>query len=150
MDTFQLDVFDLFGIVFVTMFGLGLLVFAGLFGLVALNMWRFYSKQQAMPIESKPATVVAMRTMTSGGGGSFSVSTNCYATFEFEDGERLELAMDSKQYGLVVEGDTGTVVYQGARCKDFIRTTDEDNAAEAGSPARIEADARSQVPDDDF
>lgn len=42
-------------------------------------------------------------------------------TFEFENNERLELKVPGKEYGLMVEGDTGTLSFQGTRFISFIR-----------------------------
>jgi hypothetical protein len=57
----------------------------------------------------------------SGGSGDSSASTSYYATFEFEDRNRLELGVGREQFGYIVEGDQGTLTYQGTRFKDFSR-----------------------------
>lgn len=48
-------------------------------------------------------------------------STTYYATFEGQDGKRMELVMDGRNYGLLVEGDEGVLVYQGEWFKGFER-----------------------------
>jgi len=50
------------------------------------------------------------------------VSTAYYATFELVPGNRLELSLSGKQYGMLVEGDTGTLTYQGRRYHGFLRS----------------------------
>lgn len=44
-----------------------------------------------------------------------------FVTFEFESGDRLELPVDSSDYGLLVEGDTGKLSFQGTRYLGFQR-----------------------------
>jgi hypothetical protein len=77
-----------------------------------------------MPVESVPARVVAKRTETWGGGGHHShrrVSTNYFVTFELKSGDRMEFNLYGKDYGLLVEGDEGTLTYQGTRYHGFDR-----------------------------
>lgn len=44
-----------------------------------------------------------------------------FATFEFDSGDRLELPVDGSEYGLLVEGDTGKLTFQGTRYLGFSR-----------------------------
>ena len=44
-----------------------------------------------------------------------------FVTFEFESGDRLELPVDGSDYGLLVEGDTGKLTFQGTRYLSFVR-----------------------------
>ncbi|PZD97339.1 hypothetical protein DNH61_03025 [Paenibacillus sambharensis] len=44
-----------------------------------------------------------------------------YITFEFRDRTRKELRVDANQFGEVIEGDKGSLTYQGTRYKAFIR-----------------------------
>ena len=44
-----------------------------------------------------------------------------FVTFEFENGDRLELLVDGSDYGLLVEGDTGKLSFQGTRYLGFQR-----------------------------
>ena len=44
-----------------------------------------------------------------------------YVTFEFESGDRMELPVDGSDYGLLVEGDTGKLSFQGTRYLGFQR-----------------------------
>ena len=44
-----------------------------------------------------------------------------YITFEFESGDRMEFSVDSSEYGLLVEGDTGNLCFQGTRYLSFER-----------------------------
>lgn len=44
-----------------------------------------------------------------------------FVTFEFESGDRLELLVDGSDYGLLVEGDSGKLSFQGTRYLGFQR-----------------------------
>ena len=62
-----------------------------------------------------PAEVVTKRTKTSGGSGDSSASTWYYATFQVESGDRMELAVNGSQYGMLADGDVGMLTFQGTR-----------------------------------
>ncbi|WP_409177727.1 DUF2500 domain-containing protein [Brevibacillus fortis] len=101
------------------------LVIAGIIVLVILgaiiNGIRIWMSNNSSPLLSKPAKIISKRTRTSGGGNDTSVSTYYYLTFELSNGERLEFHVKGSEYGLLVEGDTGTLTYQGTRYKEFSR-----------------------------
>lgn len=50
-----------------------------------------------------------------------STYTTYFVTFEFESGDRLELVVPDKEYGVLVEGDEGKLTFQGTRYKEFVR-----------------------------
>ena len=54
-------------------------------------------------------------------GAHTTTSTTYYVTFEFEDGKRLEFHVKGRVYGLLAEGDFGTLSYQGTRYLNFER-----------------------------
>ena len=49
-----------------------------------------------------------------------------FVTFEFESGDRAELPVDGSEYGLLVEGDTGKLTFQGTRYLGFQRGSSEE------------------------
>ena len=61
------------------------------------------------------------RTMNHRVHGHRSARTNYFVTFEFESGDRMELALEGHQYGLLVEGDRGSLTFQGSRFLGFER-----------------------------
>jgi hypothetical protein len=69
--------------------------------------------------------VVAKRSQVSGsaspqhGGNTF---TSYFSTFEFGDRERREFVVSGEQYGMLAEGDVGTLTYQGTRYHGFERS----------------------------
>ncbi|TQK74955.1 uncharacterized protein DUF2500 [Brevibacillus sp. AG162] len=101
------------------------LVIAGIIVLFILgaiiNGIRIWMSNNASPILTQPAKIIGKRTSTSGGGNDTSVSTYYYLTFELSNGERLEFHVKGSEYGLLVEGDTGILTYQGTRYKEFSR-----------------------------
>lgn len=93
-----------------------------LFGVVkGVSQW---SCNNAQPVQSLPAEMVTKRTDMSGGGSMNSagrVNTLYYATFDVEGGQRQEFSVSGHEYGLLAEGDRGTLTFQGTRYKGFAR-----------------------------
>lgn len=52
---------------------------------------------------------------------SMSSSTTYYATFEVVSGDRMELKIPDREYGMLVEGDKGKLTFQGTRYLGFER-----------------------------
>lgn len=76
----------------------------------------------SQPVQTKDAKISGKRTELSG-GGKHRVSTSYFATFEFaENQRRLELEIDSEDFGLMAEGDSGKLTFQGRRYLQFERT----------------------------
>jgi len=50
-----------------------------------------------------------------------SSTTTYFTTFEVESGDRMELKVPDKEYGMLVEGDEGKLTFQGTRYKGFER-----------------------------
>ena len=83
--------------------------------LKALTQWQYNNQQ---PVLSVAARVVAKRTEVS---GREHTSTYYYCTFEVTNGTRHELRVTGREYGQLVEGDNGTLTYQGTRYRGFSR-----------------------------
>lgn len=110
----------LFSILFplVFLFVLGMILFT-----VVGNL-RTWSKNNASPRLTVPATVVAKRTNVSRHHTDNTMPhtfTTYYATFQVESGDRMELEVDGSDYGMLVEGDTGKLSFQGTRYLGFER-----------------------------
>lgn len=107
-----------FGVIWMLLFVgiIGTMIF---FVIKGIAQWQYNNGQTVQSVE---ATVVTKRTSTSGGGNDTSVSTWYHATFETPDGERREFGISGSEYGLLVEGDRGTLTFQGTRYKGFVRT----------------------------
>ena len=80
-----------------------------------------YFRNNNTPEKRIAARLIAKRTHTWGGHGNMSAHTSYYATFETEEGERLELPVGGKFSGTHVEGDTGILTFRGTRFIDFQR-----------------------------
>lgn len=52
---------------------------------------------------------------------TMSSSTAYYATFQVASGDRMELLVSDTEYGLLAEGDTGKLTFQGTRYLGFER-----------------------------
>ena len=76
-----------------------------------------------------PAIVVAKRTNVSrhhhhhgtNHVGLTSTSTTYYVTFQVESGDRMELQLSGTEFGMLVEGDSGKLTFQGTRYLSFER-----------------------------
>ena len=101
--------------------GIGFVIVIGILIISAAKGLNTWTTNNNSPILTVPAAIVAKRTEVSGGGHDTSASTSYYATFELENGERVELRVSGKVYGSFVEGDNGTLTYQGTRYHQFER-----------------------------
>ncbi|RJV30634.1 DUF2500 domain-containing protein [Coprococcus sp. AF18-48] len=50
-----------------------------------------------------------------------TTSTSYYVTFQVESRDRIELCVSGAEYGMLVEGDTGRLTFQGTRYLSFER-----------------------------
>lgn len=110
----------MFSLVFILI--VGMIIFSIIKG---ISEWSSNNKQPIIPVDS---TVSAKRISVShhnhNTGDNMmhtSTSTTYYVTFEFENGERLELKVSGKEYGLISEGDKGILSFQGTRFISFER-----------------------------
>lgn len=111
----EIFVFLIFGMVFV-MF----LVSA----LRSVSQWHTNNQSPRLTVE---ATIVAKRAHVSTHRHSHNDdfhtgrSTTYYVTFQVASGDRMELKVESSEYGLLVEGDKGLLSFQGTRYQGFQR-----------------------------
>jgi hypothetical protein len=94
----------------------------GVFLFILVKGISTWMSNNAAEVRTDVCRVVAKRTRVSGGAGDSSASTSYYITFEFEDGQRMELSVRGSEYGMIAEGDTGEVTYQGTRYHQFQRS----------------------------
>ena len=86
-----------------------------------------WNKNNNSPRLSVPVTIVAKRTNVShhhhaGEHHHHHTSTTYYVTFEVESGDRMEFHVPGQEYGMLIEGDTGNLTFQGTRYLGFERT----------------------------
>lgn len=106
-------IFGIFPFMFLFVFGLVIFVIvSSLVRNVKQNQFNNNS-----PRISSEVTVVTKRTKVWGDHSH----TVYYATFQFLSGDRMELEVPANQFGYLVEGDRGTLTFQGTRYLNFER-----------------------------
>lgn len=86
-----------------------------------------YHRNATSPILTEHAKVITKRTEVThhhhnnDNNHMHSSSTYYYATFETDAGQRMELTLSGKEYGLLAEGDIGELIYQCEWFKQFKR-----------------------------
>ena len=124
------DGFDvLFNIAFALIF-CSVFIILGYSIITSITTW---NKNNHSPRLNVSARVVAKRTevshhqhpnngdMSGSHGYSTTSSTSYYVTFEVDSGDRLEFSMSGSEYGMLIEGDAGTLNFQGTRYFGFER-----------------------------
>ncbi|MGW8956272.1 DUF2500 domain-containing protein [Paenibacillus sp. NPDC055715] len=103
-------------------------IFLIVFGIIAIGFIIIISKvidtgfsNQAAELVQRACTVVDKRTRVRGGSSDCSASTDYYVTFEFDGGERKELKVKDRDFGMIVTGDRGELRYKGTRFLEFVR-----------------------------
>ena len=112
--------FSIFPILFITVF----VIAVGTFIVSAVRGARTWSKNNASPRLTVSAEVVTKRTNVSHHHHQDSMShtsTTYYATFQVESGDRMEFSVSGAEYGMLAEGDQGSLTFQGTRYLGFER-----------------------------
>ena len=117
----------MFTIVPVLVFLVSILVF-GIIIFRAVKGGMEWNKNNNSPVLTVNAKIVAKRMAVSrhhhhhnNSMHHYSSSTTYFATFEVESGDRMELKVSDKEYGMLAEGDIGKLTFQGTRYKSFER-----------------------------
>ena len=115
----------MFTLIFITVFGL--IIFTIIRG---IGEWNKNNQSPRLTVE---ASIVAKRThvsrhthhnagdITGAHGTHMTSSTSSYVTFQGESGDRMELSVKSSEYGMLAEGDSGRLTFQGTRFLGFER-----------------------------
>lgn len=115
----------MFTLIFITVFGL--IIFTIIRG---IGEWNKNNQSPRLTVE---ASIVAKRThvsrhthhnagdITGTHGTHMTSSTSYYVTFQVESGDRMELSVKSSEYGMLAEGDSGCLTFQGTRFLGFER-----------------------------
>ena len=96
----------------------------GMFIYVIVSGIGTWHKNNNSPRLSVHVKIVTKRTNTTYTHQEDMMTSSCttyYVTFEVESGDRIELIVPSREYGLMVEGDQGTLTFQGTRYISFDR-----------------------------
>lgn len=109
---------SLFPIFFLIVF----LFILGIFISTFVASFKQRRKDDKSPRLTVEATVVAKRQdFRKHSGDSMLHYTNYYVTFQVESGDRMELEVEGRDYGFLVEGDKGKLTFQGSRFLRFER-----------------------------
>ncbi len=116
---------------FNTMFVIVFALVIGVFIFVIVLGIARWTKNNNSPRLSVPASAVSKRTRYSSNMHTHTGSmhnhmmhgghTTYYVTFQFDSGDRTELPLLGDEYGLIAEGDVGTLTFQGTRFISFER-----------------------------
>nr|WP_325230260.1 DUF2500 domain-containing protein [uncultured Oscillibacter sp.] len=113
--------FSIFPFLFITVF----VIVIGTFVVMAVRGVGTWSKNNASPRLTVSAQVVTKRTQVSHHHHQESMShtsTSYYATFQVESGDRMEFQLNGSEYGMLAEGDQGSLTFQGTRYLGFERS----------------------------
>lgn len=83
-----------------------------------------WSKNNASPRLTVDASVVTKRqhnTSHRTQHGHRHHHSYYYVTFQVDSGDRMELSVTGQEFGLIAEGDTGKLTFQGTRFLSFTR-----------------------------
>ena len=113
-----------FDVTFSIMQVIMLLVFVLVLGSIIVTLIRGvgeWNKNNRSPKLTVPATVVAKRSDVHRGIETMHTFTSYYVTFQVESGDRMEFEVSDMEYGMLAEGDSGELTFQGTRYLNFRR-----------------------------
>ena len=113
-----------FGVTFSIMQVMVPVMFVLVFGIIIVTMVRGvgeWNKNNQSPKLTVPATVVAKRSDVHRGIETMHTFTSYYVTFQVESGDRMEFEVSDMEYGMLAEGDSGELTFQGTRYLNFQR-----------------------------
>lgn len=114
---FGFDLFDaIFPIFFLVVLGIIVVSFAK-----GISQWNKNNHSPRLTVE---AEIVGKRVDVSrhrDANHHVHTSTSYYVTFQVDSGDRMELAVSGQEYGLLAEGDRGSLSFQGTRYLGFQR-----------------------------
>ena len=113
-----------FGMTFSIMRIMVPVIFVLVFGIIIVTMVRGigeWNKNNQSPKLTVPVTVVAKRSDVHRGIETMHTFTSYYVTFQVESGDRMEFEISDMEYGMLAEGDSGELTFQGTRYLNFQR-----------------------------
>ena len=113
-----------FDVTFSIMQVIMLLVFVLVLGSIIVTLIRGvgeWNKNNQSPKLTVPATVVAKRSDVHRGIETMHTFTSYYVTFQVESGDRMDFEVSDMEYGMLAEGDSGELTFQGTRYLNFRR-----------------------------
>lgn len=131
---FEFGGFDIGFRAFGIMFTIAFLLIIGAFIAAIVKGIHTWNKNNNSPRLTVVAEVVSKRAdvsyhhhtnagdVTGAHGYSTASSTQYYITFQVESGDRIEFSVTGSEYGMLIEGDTGKLSFQGTRYLSFERS----------------------------
>lgn len=111
---------------FSSMFTIMFVIVIGVFVVSFVRSIGQWNKNNNSPRLTVEATLVSKRADVShhhhGDHHHHHTSTDYYLTFEVESGDRMEFHVGGDDYGLLTEGDHGSLSFQGTRFLGFERS----------------------------
>ena len=142
MSPFGFNMFSIMGILFPIVF-LVIFVFIIFAVIKGLKEWSHNNAQPQIPAEALIVAKRGQRHHHNNNNGSHHTSETYYVTFQFRNGDRTEIQVPPREYGMLAEGDEGVVTLQGTR---FIRF---DRRFSSVDSYRSNVDKRSSQPYND-
>ena len=108
--------------------GMGFILVFGVIVFMAIKGFMEWDRNNRSPVLAVEAKIVTKRMAVNGRhhhhhGGNMTmhhtIHTSYFATFEMENGDRMELKIPNREYGMLAEGDVGKLTFQGTRYKEF-------------------------------
>ncbi len=121
--------FSMFSVMFFLIFGFVIVMFI-VTAVKGIGTWHKNNNSPRLTVE---ATVVSKRQnvdvhhhpnggdATGAHGMHTTTSTTYYVTFQVASGDRMELHVSGREYGMMAEGDFGELTFQGTRYLGFER-----------------------------
>ena len=114
--------FGFFDSVFPVLFTVMFVLVLGVIIVTLVRNVSQWHKNNNSPRLTVDATIVSKRMdVTHHHNSTTHTSTWYYATFQVESGDRMELSIPDRDYGYLVEGDRGSLAFQGTRFLSFSR-----------------------------
>ena len=115
--------------IFPIIFSIGFITILSIFLITAIKGLLEWNKNNQSPRLSVAAKVVSKRINVSrrhhrtgtGNHHHHHTHTHYYVTFQVDSGDRVEFSVSGDEYGLLCEGDLGTLSFQGTRYLGFDR-----------------------------
>lgn len=115
--------FQIFSQLFSIIWVLAFLVILGTIAYRLILSIRQRSRDNHSPRLTVETTIVAKRQdfYTQRANNATLHHTHYYVTFQVESGDRMELEVEGRDFGMLVEGDKGKLTFQGSRFLSFVR-----------------------------
>lgn len=122
---------DMMFSIFPLLFGIMFIIVIGVFIVVIVKGISQWHQNNQSPVLTVEAELIAKRgdvschTHTDGDTTAIrhtTSSTTYYATFQVASGDRMEFCVSGSEYGMLAEGDRGSLTFQGTRYLGFERS----------------------------